>query len=321
MKQKNIAIFGSTGHIGKNLISFFIKNNDFKIFLFSRDTKKFESLKMIFSDTMSFNTYDDFGKNEYDVIINCVGISNPNAFEKNSRSIFDTAEFYDTMVLDYLKNFPTTLYINLSSGAVFSGEFDKPVDDSSTYKFDVNGINKGEMYSISKMYLESKHRSLPDLNIVDLRIFGFFSRFIDVNAGFFMSELLQALKNKSEFITDKKDFVRDYVNPNDFYDLTKNCIANKKINDVFDVYSKEIISKFQILEECFNKFDLKFKLVEKIESISPTGVKKNYYSLSRKAEKINYFPQFSSLETILNESSLFLENSHISFSQNKPKKL
>ena len=321
MKQKNIAIFGSTGHIGKNLISFFIKNNDFKIFLFSRDIKKFESLKMIFSDTMSFNTYDDFGKNEYDVIINCVGISNPNAFEKNSRSIFDTAEFYDTMVLDYLKNFPTTLYINLSSGAVFSREFDKPVDDSSTYKFDVNGINKGEMYSISKMYLESKHRSLPDLNIVDLRIFGFFSRFIDVNAGFFMSELLQALKNKSEFITDKKDFVRDYVNPKDFYDLTKNCIANKKINDVFDVYSKEIISKFQILEECFNKFDLKFKLVEKIESISPTGVKKNYYSLSRKAEKINYSPQFSSLETILNESSLFLENSRISFSQNKPKKL
>jgi len=321
MNQKNIAIFGSTGHIGKNLISFFIKNNDFKIFLFSRDIKKFESLKMIFSDTMSFNTYDDFGKNEYDVVINCVGISNPNAFEKNSRSIFDTAEFYDTMVLDYLKNFPTTLYINLSSGAVFSGEFDKPVDDSSTYKFDVNGINKGEMYSISKMYLESKHRSLPDLNIVDLRIFGFFSRFIDVNAGFFMSELLQALKNKSEFVTDKKDFVRDYVNPKDFYDLTKNCIANKKINDVFDVYSKEIISKFQILEECFNKFDLKFKLVEKIESISPTGVKKNYYSLSRKAEKINYSPQFSSLETILNESSLFLENSHISFGQNKPKKL
>jgi len=321
MKQKNIAIFGSTGHMGKNLISFFIKNNDFKIFLFSRDIKKFESLKMIFSDTMSFNTYDDFGKNEYDVIINCAGISNPNAFEKNSRSIFDIAEFYDTMVLDYLKNFPTTLYINLSSGAVFSGEFDKPVDDSSTYKFDVNGINKGEMYSVSKMYLESKHRSLPDLNIVDLRIFGFFSRFIDVNAGFFMSELLQALKNKSEFVTDKKDFVRDYVNPKDFYDLTKNCIANKKINDVFDVYSKEIISKFQILEECFNKFDLKFKLVEKIESISPTGVKKNYYSLSRKAEKINYSPQFSSLETILNESSLFLENSHISFGQNKPKKL
>ena len=321
MKQKNIAIFGSTGHIGKNLISFFIKNNDFKIFLFSRDIKKFESLKMIFSDTMSFNTYDDFGKNEYDVIINCVGISNPNAFEKNSRSIFDTAEFYDTMVLDYLKNFPTTLYINLSSGAVFSGEFDKPVDDSSTYKFDATELNKGEMYSVSKMYLESKHRSLPDLNIVDLRIFGFFSRFIDVNAGFFMSELLQALKNKSEFITDKKDFVRDYVNPKDFYDLTKNCIANKKINDVFDVYSKEIISKFQILEECFNKFDLKFKLVEKIESISPTGVKKNYYSLSRKAEKINYSPQFSSLETILNESSLFLENSRISFSQNKPKKL
>ncbi len=146
------------------------------------------------------------------------------------------------------------------------------------------------------------------MNIVDLRIFGFFSRFIDLNTIFFMSELIKATKNKSTFVTHKENIMRDYVNPSDFYDLIKNCISNKKLNDEFDVFSKEHVSKFQILQEFSNQFDLKFRLIEQSESISITGLKKNYYSLSRKAEKIGYLPQFSSLETILNESILLLEN-------------
>jgi nucleoside-diphosphate-sugar epimerase len=307
MNQKNIAIFGSTGHIAKNLISFFLKNNDYNLVLFSRDPKKFELLKTIFP-TILFNSYRDFEKNEYDVIINCIGENNPNEFTKIQSSILDTAEFYDNKIINYLKNSSTTLYVNLSSGAVFGQEFNTPVDDFSTSKLCVNKVSNGELYSISKLYLESKHRALPDLNIVDLRIFGFFSRFIDLNTTFFMSELIKAIKNKSIFVTDKQDILRDYVDPNDFCDLIKNCMFNKKINDVFDIFSKEPVSKFHILQEFSNKFDLKFKLIEKLESMSSTGLKKNYYSLSRKAEKIGYFPQFSSFETLLNESSLIIKN-------------
>ena len=120
--------------------------------------------------------------------------------------------------------------------------------------------------------------------------------------------IIKATKNKSTFVTDKEDIIRDYVNPADFGNLINNCITYKKLNDVFDVFSKEHVSKFQILQEFSNKFDLKFKLIEQLESISSTGLKKNYYSLSRKAEKIGYYPQFSSFETILNESTLLLEN-------------
>jgi len=262
---------------------------------------------MIFP-TILFNSYKDFEKNEYDVIINCIGDNTTDKFTKIQSSILDTVEFYDHKIIDYLKNSSTTLYVNLSSGAVFGQEFNTPVDDFSTSKLYVNRISNGELYSISKLYLETKHRALPDLNIVDLRIFGFFSRFIDLNTKFFMSELIKMIKDKSTFFTDKEDIIRDYVDPSDFHDLIKNCMSNKKINDVFDVFSKEPVSKFHILQELSNKFDLKFKLMEKLESISSTGLKKNYYSLSRKAEKIGYFPQFSSLETILNESSLILEN-------------
>jgi nucleoside-diphosphate-sugar epimerase len=308
MNQKKIAIFGSSGHIGKNLVTFFIKNNNFKTSLFSRDLNSFKPLKFSSSGNISLNTYNNFKKNEYDVIVNCIGTSAPKELKKTQSSIFNVTEFYDNMILEYLKIFPTTLYINLSSGAVFGRTFEKPVDNFSTSKLEINDINKDNSYSISKIYSESKHRYLSDLNIIDLRIFGFFSRFIDVSARFFMSELLQSLKNKSEFVTTNEDIIRDYVDPSDFYNLIKNCISNKKTNNVFDVYSKKPVSKFNILEEFSKTFDFKFKLVEKLESLSPTGLKKNYYSLSRKAEKIGYFPQFSSLETILNESSQIFEN-------------
>jgi nucleoside-diphosphate-sugar epimerase len=309
MNQQNIAIFGSTGHIGKNLFSFFSKNKNTNLFLFSRDIKKFESLKTIFSTLSNFYSYNDFEKNHYDVIINCIGISNPIELMKNNSSILHITEFYDNMILNYLKIHPTTCYINLSSGAVYGQEFRVPVSDNSISKLKINKINPGEMYSISKIYSESKHRLLPDFNIVDLRIFGFFSKFIDVNSGFFMSELIKSLINKSEFVTDKENIVRDYVSPTDFYDLIKNCISFKKINDVFDIYSKKPVSKFQLLEAFVNKFDLKFKSVEKNISKSPTGFKKNYYSLSRKVEKINYYPKSSSFETIIAETNAFLEDS------------
>ena len=301
MNQKNIAIFGSTGHIGKNLVSFLLNDSNFKLFLFSRDAKKFESLKKIFPDnSLSFNSYEDFEKKEYDTIINCIGIGNPIDFTNRQSSILDTSEFYDNKIINHVKKFPITLYINLSSGAVFGPEFNTPVNDSSFSKLDINKPNPGYLYAVSKIYSEAKHRSLSDLNIIDLRIFGFFSRFIDLNGGFFISELVKAIKNNSEFITDEIDMMRDYVSPSDFFALIKNCILNKN-NEVYDVYSKEPISKFKILQEFSSKFDLRFTVKEKINSVSPTGFKQKYYSLSRKANKIGYNPQYSSIETILNE--------------------
>ena len=271
--------------------------------------KKFESLKKIIpGNSLSFNSYEDFEKKEYNAIINCIGIGNPIDFINRQSSILDITEFYDNKIINYVKKFPMTRYINLSSGAVFGQEFNTPVNDSSFSKLDINKPNQGYLYTVSKIYSEAKHRSLSDLNIIDLRIFGFFSRFIDLNGGFFMSELIKAIKNNSEFITDEIDMMRDYVSPSDFYALIKNCLFNKNINDVFDVYSNEPISKFKILQEFSSKFDLRFTVKEKIDSISPTGFKQKYYSLSKKAEKINYFPKFSSLETILNESSLILKN-------------
>ena len=127
-----------------------------------------------------------------------------------------------------------------------------------------------------------------------------------MNSGFFITELINSIKNKSKFITSKIDFVRDYVNPQDFFSLIKNCLNSKDLNDVFDVYSRESITKLEILEKMSEEYDIKIRFKDDFPK-SPTGFKKEYYSISKKAERISYHPKFSSMETILSESKLLLE--------------
>ena len=56
-----------------------------------------------------------------------------------------------------------------------------------------------------------------------------------------------------------------------------------------------------------NRFDLEVEIVDKDAFSSPTGFKKNYYSISRKTAKISYEPKYSSLETILSEAEVLLK--------------
>ena len=306
--MNKIAIFGSTGHIGKNLISFLANDKNCDLILFSRNSKKSEMLKNLFPESsLVIEEYDKFESNKYDVIINCVGITNPVDITEYYSKILEVGEFYDSKIINFLKKSPSTLYINMSSGAVYDTEFDSPVDDKTSTILDINNNSSVHYYALSKINSETKHRLNSELNIIDLRIFNFFSKYIELNSGFFLSELINAISNNVKFITNDADFVRDYINPYDFFSLIKNCIQTNNINDTFDVYSKEPISKSRILEEMSNKFNLEVEITDEDAFSSPTGFKKNYYSISRKTAKISYEPKYSSLETILSEAEVLLK--------------
>ena len=88
--------------------------------------------------------------------------------------------------------------------------------------------------------------------------------------------------------------------------MIEKCIKKNTINDTFDVYSKKPISKFDIIDYFSKELDLKFKIMDKPVEISPTGIKKNYFSSSQKASKIGYEPEFTSLDTIQDEIKFLL---------------
>jgi nucleoside-diphosphate-sugar epimerase len=299
--MKNIAILGSTGYIGKSIIPHIMLLENVKIYLFSRSKDKVvEFIQAIEGkkDNMQVCNYAEFDHFSYDLIVNCAGIGNPAVLKKDFAAIFEVTEHFDTLIIAYLEKHPDATYLNLSSGAVYGTTNTGPFLASSKSLLCINELNQSEYYSVAKINSEAKHRALKHLNIVDVRVFSFFSSFVDTDANFLLSEIVRSLKNKTVFETSNADIVRDFITPFDLVQAIKIILDIQKINDSFDIYSLSPITKFEILKLFSEKFGLEFKVIDDIKLVSPTGVKNEYYPMDRKMETLGYAPKYSSLSGI-----------------------
>jgi nucleoside-diphosphate-sugar epimerase len=308
--EKNIAILGATSHIARGLVYGFSKIPRYKLYLFARSpdqVRVFLSGIQAKKDIFTGN-FDEFGSNHYDVVINCVGLGDPEKLKKNISSIFRLTETFDNLVIDYLEKHPETLYINFSSGAAYGTDFSIPVDESTNSSWNINNITDADYYGIAKFTSEAKHRSLRHLNIVDLRIFSYFSRFINLESKFLMCEIISCIKKGNEFITRPDNIIRDYIHSEDLLSLIENCIAIHTLNDVFDAYSLSPVKKFEILNYFKNKYGLNCRINTDVNVVSITGSKDNYYSDNKKALRIGYKPRFTSMDGLIEETRAILSN-------------
>lgn len=300
---ENVAILGATGYIGKSLAKHLSTQKKKTFFLFARSPKKLK----LFLETLEKSaclipsTFSAFPQGQYDVIINCVGVGSPRAVRKAGRRILEITEKFDELVLRYLESHPKTLYIHLSSGAVSEK---KKVQTRGRHE-QPSG-NRGlrvpeEYYTLAKHKAEAKHRALPNRHIVDVRIFSFFSRFIDASSGYLMADILNALRRKKKLVTSPDDIQRDYVGAGELWDLIKQVAKTGGGNDFFDIYSAQPTSKFSLLKFLKKKYGLQYSIQDVPQKKSPTGLKSQYYSKNKKARKIGYFPKKTSLEIIDNE--------------------
>ena len=304
MLKSNISILGATGHIGKNLSIYFGKDENFELFLFARDEKKLEKMLTQYElkNNFSIRKYDEFNDSRYDAVINCVGLSNPAdiAVAEEEESL-ETTETFDVLTLEYLKNLPKTKLINFSSGTVYGGQFNSPIKNTTLIDENFISENIKSEYTRSKINSEIKHRMLKSLNIIDFRLFSFFSRFINLDAKFLMCEVISSIMQNKKFLTDETDIYRDYIHPKDLFLYVKKCIAKDSLNDVFDLRSKKPIGKFELLNYLKEKYGLQYEIDSGVKLSNPTGFKRNYYSESRKAESLGHKPEYSSIDTILDE--------------------
>ena len=300
----NIAILGATSQIAQDLILSFSKCKDYDFSIFGRNVALLQ--KWINSESLSdkyqVQEYSEFANHQkYDVIINFVGIGDPIKAQKMGSNIFKITEQYDDMALDYVRCHKETKYIFLSSGAVYGGNYQEPVNKDTVAIIDINNLKSTDWYAISKLYAEAKHRSMPELSIVDVRVFNYFSHTQDMNARFLITDIVRAIKNKEVFKTLADNVIRDFITPPDFYRLIQAIIDFKPINTALDCYTKSPISKFDLLNELKDEFGLKYEIDKGIDIINATGGKINYYSTNKKAKKINYTPIRKSLAGIVRE--------------------
>lgn len=297
------AIVGATSHIAKGLIFFLKDEKSIELHLYARNLEKVvEFLKLISYEDPVVKPFSEFRNDRIDVIINCIGIS----FSLDSKilggNVFELTEQFDQLILNYIKNNQETMYINFSSGAVYGTSFDKPASESSKTIIKVNNIRDEDYYRIAKLNAEAKHRSMSYFNIIDLRIFGYYSRFINLSKNYLMTDIISCIKEKRMLKTGSDNIIRDYIHPLDLTNIIRVCCENKKLNHAMDVKSLKPISKMEILNYFTQIHGLNFEIVEDYGGHSATGQKLNYYSENKNIDIIQFNPKYTSLDCIEKET-------------------
>jgi len=296
-----ISILGARGQIARSLISLYLERGKWSdLKLYSRSPEN------LAAEMQGVKVYpsDDFINHDHEIIINCIGISNLKGSKNLGTDIFKIHETWDNLILEYLERNEKALYISMSSGAVYGKNFQNPVSESSCFLNGIKEILSTDYYAVSKLNSEAKHRSFEKLSIVDLRIFSYISKYIDLDSNFLASEIITAIKNKQTFVTDDENIVRDYLHPEDMKQIIDLVIKRWRevgfINDAYNTYSKKPITKLDMLKSIAEKFDLQYEIKKEtqVES-SSTGFKMNYYTADKKLQKIGYKPCYSSLDAIL----------------------
>lgn len=305
-----IAILGATSQIARDLIvSFSAAIEDKHLHLFARRpdevTKWLASVGL--SGLYPADDFSGFSNHEFDAVINFVGVGNPAQALAMGNSILDITLRFDGLVLDYLQTHPACRYLFLSSGAAYGSSFNEPATRDTPAVVAINDLAPHEWYGVAKLHAECRHRAHPELPIIDIRVFNYFSRTQDISARFLITDILRAIRDKTVLKMSPDYIVRDFLHPSDFYKLVSALLSAPATNAVVDCYSRAPIDKPNLLAAMQEEFGLRYEIAEATASVNATGGKPYYYSLNSRAAYFGYQPALTSLGGILKEAAAILQ--------------
>ena len=275
--MKRIAIIG-TGQVAQSIIPNLKKSFLLDVYVNKQFKLKDKNLK-----TYKLKNFPQ-DKNIV-AVINAGGPGDPNVHKK-SKNIFNLFNYIDEKILKFIIKNQKIKYINISSGVVLNlSKLNKNKD-----KYD---------YVDTKYYIEQKHRSYKNHKIYDLRVFGYFSRFINLKAGFFLSKVLKSLKEKAVLNVDPHNNVRDFIGGYDLSRFIKIIINGNFTNRSFNLLSKKKSKKFEILKFLKKDYRLKFN-IDKNSILN--AKRKKIQLINKKFVKSALFkPKYSSMSLIKKE--------------------
>ena len=305
-----IALVGASSQIAKDLILNFDRQSSNPLLLYVRDTNVTKNwmVKNNLKSKHSLHKYEEYGAIDHDLVINFVGAGDPRRVVKMGSSIFSITSKFDEMIMKYLPQNPSRRYFFLSSGAVYGSDFVEPVDANTIAQTNINKITPQDYYATAKLYAEIRHRSQSANYIVDIRVFNYFSKSQNLSSRFLITDIIRALRDNLTFTTSSENIWRDFLHPEDFFQLICCILDAAPQNCVIDCYSADPIDKMTLLKELDKMYNLNYEIITKESgpSQNAAGTKFNYYSKNFKAAEFNYKPMFSSLTGILTETSSIL---------------
>jgi nucleoside-diphosphate-sugar epimerase len=305
-----LAILGASSKIAKDMIAAFARAGGRELLLYVRDEARCrEWVRDLGLHGCSVHGYAAYGAIDHDAVINFVGIGDPGGTAQMGSAIFDVTRQYDDMALAGLEQHPRRRYIFLSSGAAYGSTFLQPAGPDTMAQVPVNQLQASDYYGAAKLAAECRHRARPDLAIVDLRVFNYFSRTQDIGARFFITDIVRAIRDRQKLHVSPGYMVRDFMHPSDFARLVECVLAAPPANMALDCYSREPVDKPTLLAAMQEKFGLQYEMAGDAAAIvNATGSKPHYYSRYHKAAELGFVPRYSSLEAVLEEATAILSN-------------
>lgn len=304
-----IAILGGTSQIARDLVVSLTARGGYEVALFARrpEVARLWLAGLGLSAPHTVAEFTAFRATEpFDAVMNFVGMGNPAGIAAMGPSIFDVTERFDAMALGYLRQHPQCRYLFLSSGAAYGSTFEGPATQDTRASIAVNDLQPQDWYTAAKLAAELRHRSLPNLPIIDIRVFSYFSRTQDLSARFLISDILRAIRDDVVMDTAPDYIVRDFLHPGDFCNLVTALLSAPATNAAVDCYSKAPIAKPELLKVMQETFGLRYKVSEVSTLVNPTHSKPCYYSVNTRAASFGYAPGLTSLEGILQEAGVIL---------------
>lgn len=260
-----IIIIGAGGHVGKSL-TYEFESLGFEVLKYNRT---------LYDGFLPLSSFRDAP--ESDILINCLGVGTPQKEKEYGTSLVDLELTWNNNCLYYIKKYPECHYFYFSSGVA-----------NPKYKND-------SIYSRTKVYIEDINNSLNS-NTHNLRLYSYFTRFIDIDNTQFLPSIIRAIKNRETLYVNRTEIIRDYIHPLDIMKTILHIMKYCNKMKVSDLSSGLPISKKEVLSYFSDNYNLKWK----------------YLPFAKKEVKSIYVPErmclynMTSIDTIKKESKFLL---------------
>lgn len=303
-------MYGASSQIARDLARLFLERTRVELVRFVRDVIADDLWRKenILPSVPKAQPLTDLGSSgRFDAIINFVGVGDPARAAALGVELMGLTRYHDEVIIKYVQRNSSCRYLFLSSGAAYGDVFDKPVTQSTQARFPINDIHQSHWYGLAKFEAECRHRSLGDMPIVDIRVFSYASRSINICSRFLLADIIQALVRGQILETSSEDIFRDYVSPYDLFTLICLILKADPSNVALDVYSKSPIGKMDLLSRLACEFCLRYTLVASSCGVRATGNKLHYYSKNRRAKSFGYRPRLDSYAAVVDAISYYVE--------------
>lgn len=234
--MKKVLILGSTGMLGSQMVEFFDEIDDFEVFFTSREkNNKFSNF--LYLDAIDFDDFSIF--KDFDYVINCIGTTKPHIEVNSINSIYINAIFPRKVANFCDEN--NIKFIHITTDCVYSGNLGSYDEDSPHDCHDLYGKSKSLGEPNNCMNIRTSIIGLEKTHFVHLVSWAISQKGKSVNG--FVNHFWNGVTTK-------------YLS----YIISKIILNNLFDKRLFHFFSKDQVSKFELLNLLNNKFNLELNI-------------------------------------------------------------